>query len=309
MMNKRHLITLLDWEPDEIREVLDLAHKTKQQARSRRLSRVLAGRTLALVFEKASMRTRVSFEVAMAQLGGQSIYLARSDIDLGKREPVKDGARVLSRYVDVIAARVFSHSTVEELAAYADIPVINALSDRAHPCQALADMMTIEEAFPSPQGLRVAYVGDANNVAWSLGIICLKLGTDYAIACPSAYQFSGDDVQTLNRLAGATGASLTVTEAPAAAAAGAHVLYTDTWVSMGQEQDAAQRRRDFAGYCIDSALVAQAADNAVVMHCLPAHRGNEITDEVIESERSIVFEQSENRLHAQRALLELLVPH
>ncbi len=306
-MDRRNLVTLLDWEAGEIREVLDLAARTKAEVRRGRFQHMLGGRTLALVFEKASMRTRVSFEVAMTQLGGRSIYLSKSDVDLGRREPVKDGARVLSRYVDAIAARVFEHSTVEQLAAYATVPVINALSNRAHPCQALADMMTIEERLATTDYISVAYIGDANNVAWSLGIICGKLGIDYVLACPEAYRFDADALATLEGIAEAGGASFTLAASPAEAAEGAHVLYTDTWVSMGQEKEAEERRRDFDGYQIDAELVARADEGAIIMHCLPAHRGSEITDEAIESPQSAVFDQSENRLHAQRALLQLLL--
>ena len=306
-MDRRNLVTLLDWEAGEIRKVLDLAARTKTEVRQGRFQHMLGGRTLALVFEKASMRTRVSFEVAMTQLGGRSIYLSKSDVDLGKREPVKDGARVLSRYVDAIAARVFEHSTIEQLAVYATVPVINALSNCAHPCQALADMMTIEEKLIAIGDVRVAYIGDANNVAWSLGVICGKLGIDYVLACPKAYRFDADALATLGEIAEAGGASFSLADSPAEAAEGAHVLYTDTWVSMGQEKEAEQRRRNFDGYQINAELVARADQSAIIMHCLPAHRGSEITDEVIESSQSAIFDQSENRLHAQRALLQLLL--
>jgi len=296
----RHLLTLLDWPTEEIRRVLELAHRLKGQAREGGLEPALRGRCLALVFEKSSMRTRVSFEVAMAQLGGHCIYLAREDIKLGEREPVKDGARVLSRYVDVIAARVYAHSTVEELAAHATVPVINALSDRTHPCQALADIMTIQEHRPDLSQVTVAYIGDANNVARSLAIVCAKLGVRFRLACPRPYQFDDASVRQIRSLAGA---AFEMTDSPLQAATGADVLYTDTWVSMGQEQEAQRRLRDFEPYRIDARLVSVAAEDALVMHCMPAYRGNEITDEVIEGPRSVVFDQAENRLHAQRALL------
>ncbi len=303
-MKVKHLVTLLDWTADEIRAVLDLAHRMKKDARLGRLSPTLTDKTLALVFEKSSMRTRVSFEVAMAQLGGHSIYLSQSDINLGKREPVKDGARVLSRYVDCIAARVHSHATVEELAAYSTIPVINALSDRVHPCQALADIMTVQERFPAREDVTLAYIGDANNVARSLAIICAKLGFGCRIACPPAYQF---DEETLAQIRSRARGAFQLTDSPAEAAAGADVLYADTWVSMGDEAEAQQRKRDFEAYRIDSALLGMASEDAIVMHCLPAYRGNEITDEVIEGPHSVVFDQAENRLHAQRALLQVLL--
>ena len=308
-MGIQHLVTLLDWEPAQISEVLSLAHRTKAEVRHGRTYRVLEGKTLALLFEKPSMRTRVSFQVAMAQLGGQSVYLSRDDVGLGRREPVKDGARVLSRYVSAVAARVYKHSSVEELAAYSTVPVINALSDRSHPCQALADMMTIEEKFPSARGIWVAYIGDANNVAWSLGIICGKLGISYTVASPPGYQFDDESLGTLRQLAAASGASFTATDSAREAAEGSQVLYTDTWVSMGQEEEAEQRRRDLADYCVDAELLDMATDDAIVMHCLPAYRGREITDEVIEGPQSVVFEQAENRLHVQRALLQRLIAH
>lgn len=303
-MSVKHLIALSDWDPGEISALLELAHRLKQDTRKGVLEPTLTNKTLALVFEKSSMRTRVSFEVAMTQLGGHSIYLAQADVNLGKREPVRDGARVLARYVDGVAARVYSHRTVEELAAHSTVPVINALSDHAHPCQALADIMTVQEKFPNPEGIVVAYIGDANNVALSLGVACAKLGIRYRIACPPAYHFSE---QARREILNAGGPPIEVMDSPAEAAAGAHVLYADTWVSMGQEEEAQKRVRDFEGYCIDAALLDRAAEGAVVMHCLPAYRGKEITDEVIEGPQSVVFDQAENRLHAQRALLQMLL--
>lgn len=305
-MKNKDLVTLLDWEPDEISKVLDLAQRRKLDAHAGRLAHSLSGKTLALVFEKSSMRTRVSFEVAMRQLGGHTIYLSQSDVNLGKREPIKDGARVLARYVDGIAARVNAHATVEELAASSTIPVINALSDKAHPCQALGDIMTVQEKI-SADSVTVAYIGDANNVAWSLAIICAKLGMNYRLACPAAYQFDKDSQSQIQSLAEASGATFEVTDSPAEAAADADVLYTDTWVSMGQEAESEQRLRDFKPYCIDEDLVGKASDDVIVMHCLPAYRGNEITDEVMEGPHSVVFDQAENRLHAQRAVLHLLL--
>ena len=294
----------MDWSPDEIRAVLSLAHQMKRQMREGHLRPTLAGKILALIFEKSSVRTRVSFEVAITQLGGHAIYLSQSDINLGKREPVKDGARVLSRYVDGIAARVYSHATVEELAAYSSVPVINALSDWAHPCQALADITTVQERHPDLAGVTLAFIGDANNVARSLAVICAKLGLKYRLACPAAYQF---DRRFLRELESIPGASIQVTHSPAQAAAGADVLYTDTWISMGQEAEAERRLRDFQSYRIDAALLRLAAKDVMVMHCMPASRGNEITDEVIEGPQSVVFDQAENRLHTQRAVLEVLM--
>jgi len=307
MLMKRDMVTLLDWDPTQIREVLDLARTLKSQAARGALRQTLSGKTLALIFEKSSMRTRISFEVAMRQLGGHVLYLPGDDINLGKREPVKDGARVLSRYVDGIAARTNSHATVQELAAWASVPVINALSDRFHPCQALGDMLTIEEKFGSLQSVKVAYVGDANNVARSLAIACAKLGVDYVIASPPGYQFDEGFMALIRDLAAGSGAAFAATDSPVDAVSGAHVLYTDTWVSMGQEGEAEARRKAFEGFRVDEALVERAADGAIVMHCLPAYRGQEITDEVMEGPHCVVFDQAENRLHAQRAVLQTLL--
>jgi ornithine carbamoyltransferase len=300
-----HLITLLDWEADQVRAVLELARELKARAKAGALEPVLARKTLALLFEKASMRTRVSFEVAMTQLGGHVTYLSRDDVNLGVREPIKDGARVLSRYVDAIAARVYDHSTVEQLAAYSSVPVINALSDRYHPCQALADMLTIQERFEGPA--RVAFIGDGNNVARSLAIGCAKLGYPFTIAVPPAYGLDAAFLARVREAAVAGGDSIRVVETPAEAARDADVLYTDVWTSMGQEAEAERRKRDFAGFCVDADLLALAAERCIVMHDMPAHRGQEITDEVIEGPQSAVFDQAENRLHAQRALLRMLM--
>ena len=307
MSAPKHLITLLDWEPDDIRAVLSLAHELKARAREGTLEPSLARKTLALLFEKSSMRTRVSFEVAMTQLGGHVTYLSKDDVNLGKREPIKDGARVLARYVDGVAARTYLHGTVEELAAYSAVPVINALSDFAHPCQALADLQTIQERFERPEDLKIAFIGDANNVARSLAVICAKLGLQCTVACPQDYAFTTSFRKQVEEIAAATGGGLTVCHSPADAADGADVVYTDVWVSMGQEEEQAERRRAFAGYCVDGALLSRAAPGAIVMHDLPAHRGEEITDEVMEGPQSAVFDQAENRLHAERALLQMLL--
>jgi ornithine carbamoyltransferase len=279
----------------------------KARLRTGSLEPSLGARTLALVFEKRSMRTRVSFEVAMTQLGGASLFLSKDDINLGEREPVKDGARVLSRYVDAVAARVYEHQMVEELAAYSSIPIINALSDEAHPCQALADMMTVEERFHEPREVTVAYVGDANNVARSLAMICAKLGMDFRIAAPPGYRFDEEFEQRVRGFAEENGSLLKVTDSPQEAVNCAHVVYTDTWVSMGQEEEARQRMQAFEGYCVDEALCEAATTNHIVLHCLPAHRGHEITDTVMEGRHSAIYDQAENRLHAQRALLKLLL--
>ncbi len=302
-----HLVTLLDWDADLIRKVLAQAHELKAQALAGQLRPTLQRKTLALLFEKPSMRTRVSFEVAMTQLGGHITYLSQDDVNLGVREPIKDGARVLSRYVDGIAARVYAHETVEELAAHSSIPVINALSDRAHPCQALADLLTIEEKIEEPADAKIAFIGDANNVARSLAVICAKLGLNFVVACPPAHAFDAKFSSCVNELAGGSGGTFAVTPSPQEAAQEADVLYTDVWISMGQEEETEQRRRDFAGFRVDGNMLKLAKDDAIVMHDLPAHRGEEITDEVIEGPQSVVFDQAENRLHAQRALLQILL--
>ncbi len=306
-MNKRHLITLMDWSRSDIEQVLSVAHQLKNDVCEGELTHSLPDKTLALVFEKASMRTRVSFEVGMTQLGGTSVYLSKDDVNLGKREPVKDGARVLARYVDGVAARVYRHEVVEELAEYSAVPIINALSDFAHPCQALADIMTLQEQFDELSGLVVSYIGDANNVARSLAIACARLGVDYRIAAPDDYQFDPEFAESVSDIAHRSGSEFAVMDDPAEAAWEANALYTDTWISMGQEEEAETRKRLFSGYRIDEELLGRAEGNCVVLHCLPAYRGNEITNKVIEGPQSVVFDQAENRLHAQRALLELLM--
>ena len=268
---------------------------------------VLRGKTLALLFEKPSLRTRVSFEVAMRQLGGHCLYLSPPEVGLGERETAADVARVLSRYVDVIAARTFRHDTVEELASYADVPVINALSDDEHPCQALADLLTIHEKKGRWQGVSLAFVGDGNNVARSLMLGAAMLGMDFRIASPRDYGVEPDVVAKAGVLAAASGGSVARLELPQEAVRGVDVVYTDVWASMGQEHEASQRREVFAGYQIDGALMAQAAPDAIFMHDLPAHRGEEVAEEVIDGPQSVVFDQAENRLHAQKAVLALIL--
>ncbi|MGQ9927783.1 MAG: ornithine carbamoyltransferase [Chloroflexaceae bacterium] len=263
----------------------------------------LRGKTLALVFEKPSLRTRVAFEAGMTQLGGHGSYLSANDIDMGGRESVPDVARNLSRWVQAIAARVFRHATVETLARYASVPVINALSDREHPCQALADMLTLREHFGTLQGLRLAYVGDGNNVCHSLLLLGATLGLDLAVACPPDYRPDPEILERAEGLARASGARIAISAAPSEAVGGADAVYTDVWTSMGQEHETARRRPIFAPYQVNPALMALAAPQAVFMHCLPAHRGEEVTAEVIDGPQSVVFEQAENRLHVQKALI------
>lgn len=268
---------------------------------------ILGGKTLALLFEKPSLRTRVSFDVAMQQLGGHALYLSPAEVGLGEREPVADVARVLSRYVDAIAARTFKHETVEELARWADVPVINALSDGEHPCQALADLLTIYEKKDRWRGLVLAFVGDGNNVARSLMLGSAMVGMEFRIASPQGYCVSRALVDKAESLAAASGAAVVCVESPQEAVRGADVVYTDVWASMGQEEEQVERRRAFSGYQVNAELLALASPDAIVMHDLPAHRGEEIADEVIEGPQSVVFDQAENRLHAQKAVLALIL--
>jgi ornithine carbamoyltransferase len=264
---------------------------------------LLSGKTLALVFEKPSLRTRVSFEVAMRQLGGQTVYLSSAEVGLGERESVPDIARVLSRYVDVIAARTFSHQTLEVLAGYAEVPVINALSDLEHPCQALADLMTIYEKRGELDGLTLAFIGDGNNVAHSLLLATSLTGMNFRIASPPGYRVQERILQLAQGYALGSGAEIFCAEEPRLAVSGADVVYTDVWTSMGQEAEADQRRRVFAGYQVNSELLSLAKDDAILMHPLPAHRGEEVAEGILDSPKSVVFDQAENRMHLQKALL------
>jgi len=296
----RHLLSISDLSSQELERLLDLAMALKEGARAPQV----AGKTLALVFEKPSLRTRVSFDVAMRQLAGECIYLSPPEVGLGDRETPADVARVLSRYVNCIAARTFDHSTVVELAKWSEVPVINALSDAEHPCQALADLLTIREHKGPLEGLSVAFIGDGNNVANSLATAASMSGMDFRVASPAGYEMS-DEV-----IAMATGAgvgSVVRTQDPREAASGADVIYTDVWASMGQEGEASSRREAFAGYTVDSRMMAAASPNAIFMHDLPAHRGEEVSAEVIDGEQSVVFDQAENRLHAQKAVLATLL--
>lgn len=300
-MRGRDLLSIGDLSPDELRLILDTALRLKRD----RQSALLAGRTLALIFEKPSLRTRVSFEVAMRQLGGESLYLSQAEVGLGQREPVADVARVLSRYVDVIAARTYAHETVVELARHATVPVINALSDQEHPCQALADLLTIYEKKGDLRAVRLAYVGDGFNVATSLAMAAAMAGMSMVIASPKGYEIAEPAMRHIRSLAAATGARIDTTDDPRQAVAGADVVYTDVWTSMGQEDSYLERKEAFAGFTVDAELMARAKPDAIFMHDLPAHRNEEVTDDVIEGPQSVVFDQAENRLHAQKAVLAL----
>ncbi len=302
----KHFLTIEDYQTDELQLILDQAFELKKLYLEGGRDECLKGKTAALLFEKPSSRTRISFQVAMTQLGGASIYLKPEDIGgLGKREPVRDLTRVLNGYVDTVIARTFAHESVLELTRYATMPVINALTDLAHPCQALADIMTVQEHCGQAGGLKIAYVGDGNNVSASLGMLCIRLGVNFTIARPKNYAMNADFVKRLKNQA--DGCEFNAVTDPFDAVKDADVIYTDTWTSMGQEEEKAQRVKDFAGYQVDGKLVSAAKPNAIIMHCLPAYRGLEISDEVIESPQSVVFDQAENRLHAQRALIRYLL--
>lgn len=298
----RDLICDLDLSNDELSSLLDLAGQVKSNPGS--FAHALRGRAVSLLFEKPSLRTRMTFELAVKQLGGDTVL---STGMIGQREPLKDVARNLERWTQGIVARTFSQHTVEELARWSSVPVVNALSDMYHPCQALADMLTLKEHFGGFEGLTLAYVGDGNNVAHSLMLTALRLGANYSIATPAGYEPNADVVSQAEALAALSGATLTCTHNPEDAVADANAVYTDTWTSMGQEEEAADRRRAFQGFQVNDELFGLANPGAIFMHCLPAHRGEEVTDEVIESPRSAVFDQAENRLHAQKALLLMLL--
>ena len=298
-MKREHLLSMSDMSDEDLTSFMAEAAELKARGRSS----VLGGTTLALLFEKPSLRTRVSFEVAMRQLGGEVVYVSPAEVGLGEREAVPDVARVLGRYVDVIAARTFSHQTLEELASYSAVPVINALSDLEHPCQALADLLTIYEKKGKLAGLTLAYVGDGNNIANSLLLATALAGMHFRIAAPAGYAVREDVLGTAREYAANSGASILCTREPAEAVGGADVVYTDVWTSMGQEVEAGERRRAFAGFQVNAGLLSLANPDAIFMHDLPAHRGEEVTDDGMDGPQSVVFDQAENRMHAQKALL------
>jgi ornithine carbamoyltransferase len=290
---------------EELGELLKLSGQLKRLYESGSRDTCLSGKTLAMLFEKPSLRTRISFEVAMADLGGDAIYVKPEDIGgIGKREPVKDIARVLSRYVHGIMARTFEHSTVTELAEFSTVPVINALTDWLHPCQAMADVLTIQEHCKRLEGIKIAFIGDGNNVARSLAFACAKLGMKMVVASPAGYELDADTIKKANQI---SAEAVAQTNSPAEAVGSANIIYTDTWISMGQEKEKEKRTADFAGFQVNAELLKKAPADAKIMHCLPAYRGYEITDEATESANSIIFDQAENRLHFQRALLKKLM--
>jgi ornithine carbamoyltransferase len=303
----KDFIAIADYAPAELQEMLDLAIRLKQDWKTSGNTPLLKGKVLAMVFQKPSLRTRVSFDMAMRHLGGDALYLSPNEIGLGKRESIADVARVLAGYVEGIMARVFDHQHVVELARWSEVPVINGLSDYNHPCQAMADALTIQEHFGNLKDLRVAYVGDGNNVAVSLMHISAKLGAHFAIASPEGYELGSAPVDLARQIASETGSTIELLRDPSEAVTGADVIYTDTWTSMGQEEESKHREKVFPPYQVNAALVAKANPKAIVMHCLPAHRGQEITDEVADGPHSALFQQAHNRLHAQKAILVQLL--
>ncbi|HEX6663875.1 MAG TPA: ornithine carbamoyltransferase [Gaiellaceae bacterium] len=299
----RSFTRIADWSREELVATLDLADELKRLQHAREEHHLLPGRTLGMIFQKPSTRTRISFEVGIYQLGGIGLYLSAGDLQLGRGETIRDTATVLSRYLDAIMIRTFAQSDVEGLAEAGSIPVINGLTDSSHPCQALADVMTIRERFGRLEGLKVAYLGDGNNVCASLMVASAKLGMEFVAATPAGYRPRDEPV----RIAREAGGSVELVEDPRAAVEGADVLYTDVWTSMGQDEERERRLRDLAGYGIDAPLLSGAKERAIVLHCLPAHYGEEITEEVLYGPQSAVWDEAENRLHAQKALMALVI--
>ncbi len=304
---KKDFLAVADYSSAELQSMLDLAVQLKQEHFAGGNRPIFKNKTLAMIFQKPSLRTRVSFDMAMRQAGGDALYLSPQEIGLGKRESIADVARVISGYVDIVMARVFDHAHVVELAKWASVPVINGLSDYNHPCQAMADALTIQEEFGTLKGVNVTYVGDGNNVAVSLMHICAKLGANFTIANPEGYDMPAEAIAQAQTFAAESGSQLTFLRDPHEAVKGAQVIYTDTWTSMGQEEEAKRREAVFPPYQVNAGLVAEAAPDVIVMHCLPAHRGQEITDEVADGAHSRLFPQAHNRLHAQKAVLARLL--
>jgi ornithine carbamoyltransferase len=303
----RDFLRVNDWESEDIVTVLDLADRLKARLKQGIYDKHLENRTLGMIFSKPSTRTRVSFETGISQLGGTGLYLSANDLQLGRGETIKDTAIVLSRYLDAIMIRTFKQSDVDELAKHASIPVLNGLTDDFHPCQALADVMTIRERFGELSGVRVAYLGDGNNVCHSLMVACAKLGANFVAAVPEGYEPSAEVVTWARAAADPWNATVEIVHDAVEGAAGADVLYTDVWTSMGQDEQREQRLADLKGFQIDQRIVGRASQRAIVMHCLPAHYGEEVTEDVLHGERSAAWDQAENRLHAQKALMALVI--
>jgi len=302
----KHFLAVSDLSSGEVQDLLDLAIKLKEEYFKKGNPPYFKGKVLGMIFQKPSLRTRVSFDMAMRHMGGDALYLSPNEIGLGKRESIADIARVLSGYLHALMARTFDHAHVLELAKWSDIPVINGLSDYNHPCQGIGDALTIQEKFGKAKGLNVAYVGDGNNVAVSLMHACAKLGWNFTIASPEEYDINPRAVEIANDIVKETGSKLTFLRDPHEAVKGAQVIYTDTWTSMGQEEEAAKREKVFPPYQVNAQLVSEADKDVIVMHCLPAHRNHELTDDVADGSHSVIFPQAHNRLHAQKAILAQL---
>ena len=300
-------IAVADYSSEDLQSILARAISLKTEWKERDNPPILKNKVLAMIFQKPSLRTRVSFDMAMRHLGGDALYLSPAEVGLGKRESIADVARVVSGYVDGIMARVFDHEHILELGKWAEVPVINGLSDYNHPCQAAADALTIQENFGSLKGLKVCYVGDGNNVALSLLHICAKLGADFTIATPEGYEIDPEAVSVAEKFAAESGSSITQLNDPMEAVKGSQVIYTDTWISMGQDEEAVKRQKVFPPFQVNQSLVNEAEKDVIVLHCLPAHRGEEITDEVADGSNSRIFPQAHNRLHAQKAILVKLL--
>ncbi|MBZ4646637.1 MAG: ornithine carbamoyltransferase [Petroclostridium sp.] len=303
----KHLLSIHDLTVDEVQNILKLAEKLKYEQKNGIQHHLLKGKTLGMIFTKSSTRTRVSFEVGMYQLGGYPLFLSSNDIQLGRGETIYDTANVLSRYVDGIMIRTFKHSDVEDLAKYGSVPVINGLTDLLHPCQALADLLTVYEHKSKLEGLKMAYIGDGNNVAHSLLYGCAKVGMDIAVATPKGYECNAEIVENAKNDAKLTGCNITITNDPVEAISNADVVYTDTWVSMGQEAQKEERIKIFKPYQVNKELFAKAKQDAIFLHCLPAYRGFEVTEDIIDGPQSVIFDEAENRLHAQKAVMVLLM--
>ncbi len=305
--NQKHCLGLADYTPGEINQILDLAFELKEKQKNGIPHKLLDGKTLAMIFEKSSTRTRVSFQTGIFQLGGQGLFLSSSDLQMGRGEPIKDTSKVISSMCDGIMIRTFAHSIVEELAEYSSVPVINGLTDLLHPCQALADVMTFKEVHGTFDGKLLCYVGDGNNVAHSLMMACAKVGLDLALACPEDHMPDPEMMKKISQEATKNGVAISIYDDPKKAVIGADAIYTDVWTSMGQEADAEKKQAALSAYQVDEALIARANDDCIFLHCLPAHRGEEVTSGVIDGEQSAVYIQAENRMHVQKALMALLM--
>lgn len=302
----KHFLAISDLSPAEVQDLLDLALKLKNEYFKKGNKPIFQGKVLGMIFQKPSLRTRVSFDMAMRHCGGDALYLSPNEIGLGKRESIADIARVLSGYVQALMARVFDHAHVLELAKWSEIPVVNGLSDYNHPCQGMADALTIQEKFGKAKGLNVTYVGDGNNVTVSLMHVSALLGWNFTVATPEGYDVNPKAIEVAQTIAKKTKSKLTFLRDPHEAVKGAHVIYTDTWTSMGQEEETAKREQVFPPYQVNAKLVSEAEKDVIVMHCLPAHRNHELTDDVADGPHSVIFPQAHNRLHAQKAILARL---